>query len=347
MNKESLCNLPTLVNFMDENLSININDFINNEILSQLQLNQAQLIDIIKSSNKFHYDNKNSLIKFKEKADRNILIIANFVNTDERKEKEEFVRKLISDFNSNYIKEIKKIDLVGDSFHVVFQNEDISMDVEKYLIALLQKEPSSEENSKYFNELQRANICLAAESLKRRVLTNLITNPQWKQVQFVNKIIGSFVQRKYTVTEKAHKNLRRDSEINTARIFHQKSMHIHNKNYIANCNSKFPFFHHKDSFVINVNETNNSDKMFNNLSNKHQTNSKVLHNKFDLGQEQLAFIRQTSNDEIVRRLSFRTESFFSVVNDEAMKMPLPLNKEYEVNLEKNFKAATDIVEARN
>lgn len=137
MNKESLKNLPLLVQAMDENLAINITEFVNNPLLKHLKINQNKLIETIKQSNKFHYDNKTGIIKFKEKADRNILIVANYVREEDEKEtKIDTIKNILKESGKNFVNRIKNIDKVGDALHIVFEHEDISMDAEKYLLKL-------------------------------------------------------------------------------------------------------------------------------------------------------------------------------------------------------------------
>lgn len=78
MNKNSLKLLPKLVEDMDENLAINIEKFISNPLLKELSLSSSTVIDIIKQSKEFHYDKKQKMIKFKKKADLNLLIFPDF-----------------------------------------------------------------------------------------------------------------------------------------------------------------------------------------------------------------------------------------------------------------------------
>jgi hypothetical protein len=326
MNKESLCGLPCIVNLMDENLAINIIDFIGNPVMSELQLNQAKLIETIKLSSKFHYDNKLSLIKLKEKADRNILIIRHFLTTAyDRTEKEEFIKKVISECNVNYINKIKKIDFVGDSIHVVFQHEDFSMEVEKYLNNLVQGKETSDE----FSQLYKADICLAAESLKRRVLANLVQNSLWKQIQIVNKLIGSFVQRRNTEADRSHVILKRDSDDRKENLktFSKRSTFIKSTNQHLGYSKQSSY---RDTVVSEINDPHMANQIFNNFSNKHQRNSKVLHNKFDIVQEQYfpqAPINYHSNMHMnSRKVSVRGSQAADFIR-------IPLNKEYEVDLD--------------
>jgi len=81
---------------------------------------------------------KTQLIKFKEKADRNILIINNFILTQEHIfEKEKYIKDFINEYDEYFSSKIKKIDQFGTGFHVVFEHEDISMEMEKCLNYLL------------------------------------------------------------------------------------------------------------------------------------------------------------------------------------------------------------------
>jgi len=325
MNKESLCGLPSIVNLMDENLAINIIDFIGNPVMSELQLNQAKLIETIKLSSKFHYDTKLSLIKFKEKADRNILIIRHFLTTaDDRTAKEEFIKKIISNCNGNYINKIKKIDFVADSIHVVFQHEDFSMEVEKYLNNLIQGKETSDE----FSQLYKADICLAAESLKRRVLSNLVQNSLWKQIQIINKSIGSFVQRRYTEADRSHINLKRDTEDRKQHLKTNSKRSTYTKNTYQHLDySKHSSY--RDTVMSESNDIHMANKLFNNFSNKHQRNSKVLQNKFDIVQEQYFAAPNNYHSNIQmnsRKVSVRGSGVADLIR-------VPLNKEYEVDFE--------------
>lgn len=74
MNKESLKKLPLLVYSLDENLAININDFIDHILFKDFKLSYYNIQDVAKKSKKFHFDTKSKLIKCKEKPDRNVVI---------------------------------------------------------------------------------------------------------------------------------------------------------------------------------------------------------------------------------------------------------------------------------
>ena len=203
------------------------------------------------------------------------------------------------------------------------------MDVEKYFISLLENENSGKENSTYFRDLRSANICLAAESLKRRVLTNLVIQPQWKQVQFVKKMIGSYLQRRYTAAENKYK------------MPNNKNSYINNN---QNSNSKVPSNNQRLSYISTQSENNYPQMMPNNTPNKQPLYSKMLPNKFDLTQEHAAFVRQMSNTVVARKLSFyKKDSKINIPVDEGELMPfhLHLNTENDLELEKNLDPKTE------
>ena len=215
---------------MDENLFINIAEFIKHPLLREHRLNQPKLVEAIRSCPKFHYETKTGIIKFKEKADRNILIIRKFLKTPggdtERIQKEEFLKKLIKANNKSHVHRIKKIDKIGDGFHVVFEHEDVSQAVEKFFIEKLQKEEgtllllSLLQDDILIDDFLKAEICLAAESLKRRVVSAYESKPpsMWQQVQRINDILLNpviHVPRRYTHNQKNNKNQMRQEYQNS------------------------------------------------------------------------------------------------------------------------------------
>ena len=248
MNKESLSHLPALVQDMDENLVINIEDFVNNPLLKNQRLHKHKLIDVIKTSNKFHYDTKTAVIKWKEKADRNILIIGNFLKTEEENEtflKEAYIRKVVKEISKNYANKIKKIDHIGMGFHVVFEHEDISMEVEKYFLDITTNNSSelyeynNEENKLYFEDLKNSNICLAAESLKRRI--GAMTKPKYinniqLQLTYINGLVLNptvLAPRRFTVMENSINRTTRKS-ISPNNKFHIISHTLSHSNTMNN-----------------------------------------------------------------------------------------------------------------
>ena len=235
---------------MDENLFINIGDFIKHPLIREHRLNQPKLVEAIRSCPKFHYETKTGIIKFKEKADLNILIIRRFLkipeSDTERIQKEEFIKKLIRENNKSHVHRIKKIDKIGDGFHFVFEHEDVSQAVEKFLIERLQKEEGGRvlllsivQDESLINDFLQADICLAAESLKRRVVSAYESKPpsMWQQVQRINDILLNpviHVPRRYTHNQKMNVNNKRQ-EYQPNNINRNSNMNM-NSNFQSNYN---------------------------------------------------------------------------------------------------------------
>lgn len=119
---------------MDENLAININEFINHPLFRDFNFNNQKLIEIIKQSKKLHYDNKSQFIKFKEKADRNIVIFNNFIEEDQDIiNKCETIKCKIKEKAKNLINRIKGVDKIEKNLMFIFDNEDHSQELEKII----------------------------------------------------------------------------------------------------------------------------------------------------------------------------------------------------------------------
>ena len=126
--------MPCLVDEMDENLAININFFLINKIFKELQLDKQNIIDIVKQSKKLHYDNKSQFIKFKEKADRNIIIFRKVIETDEDvNPKCEYIKNAIGHKSKCLIGKLKAVDKVDRNLMFIFDHEDHTQDIEKLM----------------------------------------------------------------------------------------------------------------------------------------------------------------------------------------------------------------------
>lgn len=98
MSKDCLRLLPRLIEDMDENLALNIDKFISNPLLEHFKFSSIQIVEFIKNSKNFHYDKKQKCMKFKKKADLNLLIFKDFKlkgNNNEILNKIEFLKNLI------------------------------------------------------------------------------------------------------------------------------------------------------------------------------------------------------------------------------------------------------------
>ena len=127
MNKNTLCKLPSLVDILDENLSIHLTDFLNHSLFIDHKIHKEKLIEVLKKSKIFVWDYRTGLIKLKEKADRNILIVSNCTYDIEN------IKHILLNINKLYINKIKNIEKFEISFHIIFDHEDTSMEIEKIL----------------------------------------------------------------------------------------------------------------------------------------------------------------------------------------------------------------------
>jgi hypothetical protein len=376
MNKKSLTHLPFIVKDMDENLTINISDFINNQLIKDLNLHQAKLIEVIKSSNKFHYDIKTGMIKFKEKADRNILIIGDFIRSseqDEKKSKEEYLKEIIREMNKNYFHKIKKLDNVGKGFHIVFEHEDISIEVEKYLLGVYLLKRMSSENVnllsfKYYDDLKNSNICLAAESLKRRIINNTLPlfNSLWAQANYLNAILLNpvpYIPRRFTAIEIDHlHNLKRLSNLGNnipdidvivngnENVKTQNKYFIHSNTYVNNSSKKSKKQRKSETNYLTLNNNNFVKK-----EDSIRKLSTITHNKFDLvnGYGINSSLKEMTSQAITYNSlgnpstnSANYNKFVSSVNENQMRrvsynisrdpnIETPLNKVYDLKINRD------------
>lgn len=119
---------------MDENLAININNLLINSIFKELKLDKQNVIEIVKQSKKLHYDNKSQFIKFKEKADRNIIIFRNILESDEDViPKCDYFKNAIGNKSKCLIGKLKGIDKVDRNLFFIFDNEDHTQEIEKLI----------------------------------------------------------------------------------------------------------------------------------------------------------------------------------------------------------------------
>lgn len=311
MKIENLRNLPNLVNSMEENLFININDFIENPTIKDLKLNKSKLINVIKTSQRFNYDHKSSTIKIKEKADRNMLIVKSLITADMTPEdisnKKAYLESLIMSCRENI--RIVKIERILDDFHVVFEHEDISMEIEQYII----KNKSD------------MSVSLAAESFKRRIMSNL--NPKfsslWSQIQFISSLV---------INENVIKP-RRLTDVNLKSNFYNnkdKTINITETNHSLKSKSPEIIINNKydEAELINNSVKNfGKSKIMHSLSLDNQFNTKfkiqnfsgrMSFNKYDinlLNQNSRKLSSFNSKNKIVKDSSFNEKRKISIISN--------------------------------
>ena len=215
MNKESLKFLPTLLNEMDENLGITVDKFCSNPLLQSLKIETSQIIEIVKNSKDFHYDKKSKMLKFKKKADLNLIIFPNFEisGVESIEDKIKYLKSTIfmscklleksenlSDLEivienlikkgktyDNFPSKLKRIVFVDTKniFQISFESEYYATQAFSFFESLI------EEN--YFSNLkEKPAIVLAAETLKRRILRDISLEQQLStqsQISFIRYIL--------------------------------------------------------------------------------------------------------------------------------------------------------------
>lgn len=208
MNKETIKFLPALVEDMDENLAIHIDTFVNNQLIKPFNLNPKEVIQIVKGSKRYHYDTKTKTLKFKKKADQNVIIVDNFEAPPVENELEEITKikflknslllstkqQLENHTYHHFLNKLKKIEKVNENFHLVFENEDYASEAKEFFQTL-------NKEGHFKTELKMTQ---AAESLKRRVVSEYPCDlPTLKQQ---NSLVGAlfknpvkFIPRRFTV----------------------------------------------------------------------------------------------------------------------------------------------------
>lgn len=268
------------------------------------KLSQSKLVEVLRQSPKFHYETKTGTIKFKEKADRNILIIRKLIkdpeNLNEIQVKEQLLLSLISECNQSksYLNRIKKIEKVQEGFHVVFDHEDVSQNVEKFFNERLKHEKRvlissiiKEDRFDFIEDFLNSEIILAAESLRRRVVNSYDVKlpSMWQQVQRVNEILlnpTKHLQRRYTQGSKVKNSMnlnfnknKNSAKFNLHQSFDEKNFNI-NVNMNNNCNINDSIQNNNGYKHSNSNENiKNNDFQFKNLHQNFKNNNFAKQNE--------------------------------------------------------------------
>jgi hypothetical protein len=246
---------------MDENLAITTNNFISNPVISPFKIEMQNLIECIKASKKLHYDNKQKLIRFREKADRNIVIFKDIL-LDSTNENYENICKLIkqkitekSENLNNFLKEVEKIE---NNIFFNFENEKYACDLEKIL------DESKKNKENFFENL---NYFLAAETYGRRItpyLNNKITKEE--QINLVKVILNKQNINLEVIPKEKRRNTFDNNRINKRNFSILENNTIKKTTNNTNLNSKN---------TNNNNYSNNNTKVNGNYDN----NNKVEINK--------------------------------------------------------------------
>lgn len=198
MNKDTIRLLPRLLEDMDQNMAISIDSFLTNPLIKDCKLDKAMLIDIVKNSKEFHYDKKSKMLKFKKKADLNILIVNDFKfkNSkqdessieDQVQDKLSFLKKTlliscnyksisdpsVSKDYMNFPSKLRKIQYINENctFQIIFDAEQWA----SLAAGFLQDLVTDGYFASVFEENCELKVSAAAETLKRRILYDLPKN---------------------------------------------------------------------------------------------------------------------------------------------------------------------------
>ena len=242
--------LSNLTNLMDESLAIDFRDFISSEILKDFNIQEKEVIDVIKTSKDFHFDKKTKLIKFRKRADMNILIIKDFhINSDSIREEEliikkiDFLKKLLLfscntklSFSKNYNNFPSKLRVINfvsktNEYHCIFENEYWTNLAFEFIHEITLNNVIFEETN--LDRKSALVISVAGESLKRRLFPEMINLSIEKQKSLINQL---FKDPKAQLTNlldcseiEMGSNLNKYKENNNNSIFERSSLNINHQ----------------------------------------------------------------------------------------------------------------------
>ncbi len=114
---------------MDDFLGVHLDDYLGNPLISEKHnFDKKELLEAIKLSDKFIYDEGNHFIKLKYKAKRRIIV---FRDIPKEKQTREDIEQIIK-FAGNSI-EIQRIESSNEIYYVYFKNEEDALEVFKQL----------------------------------------------------------------------------------------------------------------------------------------------------------------------------------------------------------------------
>ena len=143
MNIESLKQNKALLNFLDDALTVHLDDYLQNPIIkNDLKFTREKVIKLISFSEKFFHDSENDTIKLKSKPKRRVLVLR---DVPKEIQNEEAIKKLFeTSGEKHYEKLIQKVERAstgGDLFYVYFENEEITVEIFRWI------EKTREENT--------------------------------------------------------------------------------------------------------------------------------------------------------------------------------------------------------
>lgn len=123
---------------MDDNLSIHMVNYLDNQEISKHKFDKESLIEAIKHSDKFIYDPSLDLIKLKYRPKRKTIVFRDIPKEHQKKEKIQEIFDLSQ--YKNYKNNIKNIENWRGLFFVYFDDEEICLEIYKWIEKLKENE---------------------------------------------------------------------------------------------------------------------------------------------------------------------------------------------------------------
>jgi hypothetical protein len=221
---------------------------------------------------------------------------------------------------------------------------------------------------KYYDDLKNSNICLAAESLKRRIINNTLPlfNSLWAQANYLNAILLNpvpYIPRRFTAIEIDHlHNLKRLSNLGNnipdidvivngnENVKTQNKYFIHSNTYVNNSSKKSKKQRKSETNYLTLNNNNFVKK-----EDSIRKLSTITHNKFDLvnGYGINSSLKEMTSQAITYNSlgnpstnSANYNKFVSSVNENQMRrvsynisrdpnIETPLNKVYDLKINRD------------
>ncbi len=117
---------------MDDNLTIHLDDYLKDPIIVEKhKFTRDIIISAIKQSEIYIYDFENDAIKLRLKPKRRIIVFRDI--SKKNQSKEEIERLLKCSKENKYDQQIQKIEILSDLILVYFENEEITIEIFRWL----------------------------------------------------------------------------------------------------------------------------------------------------------------------------------------------------------------------
>jgi hypothetical protein len=123
---------------MDDNLSINLDDYLSNPKIAEYNFTKQKIIEAIQLSEKYTYDAENDLIKLKYRPKRKIIVFRDIQKEDQKKEK--ILELFTMSRDKKYSDKILRIEDLNGLFFVYFSDEETTIEIYKWIENLKENE---------------------------------------------------------------------------------------------------------------------------------------------------------------------------------------------------------------